>query len=713
MDEVVVSTVRATSDAPLTFTDLTRGEITRRNLGQDVPFLLGSTPSVVETSDAGGGFGYTGMRIRGSDPTRINVTINGVPLNDAESHDVFWVDLPDLLSSTQSIQVQRGVGTSTFGAGAFGASVNLNTVSTYTDPHGELSASGGSFGTYRVSAGAGTGLIGNHFTIDGRVSVIQSDGYIDRATADLRSWFGTAAYIAANQSLRLNAFGGHEVTYQAWNGVPAQYIDDPVLRTFNTAGTERAGVPYDNEVDDYTQTHLQLLWNASLFTQIQTSVTLHYTKGKGYFEQYKNPGGFDDLFSDFLATYELENGDAIRRRWLDNDFYGGIAGLHFFDPSDKFEVHIGGAWHRYHGDHFGQVIWSDQGSVDGLPDYYRNDAVKGDRSAFVKYTRNFTPAVSAMVDLQVRGISYEFEGLDSQGGPFPQEVKHTFFNPKVGLSWKMNDKHRLYAFGGVAQREPNRDDYVDSPVESLPRPEKLFNTELGWEYSGEGVRIGINGYHMLYDDQLVLTGRINDVGEYTRQNVDRSSRMGIETMIRLERKKWDATATATLSRNRVKAYEEYIDDWDAWPQQTVIAHENTPLAFSPGIVASGEFGYHLLKDEMQDLRLALGVKHVGKQYIDNSGNAASVLDAYTTSDLRLSYGREMKNGTRIEAQVHVRNLFDARYSSNAWIYRFLSAFYDPRPDDPYAALEEGTTYHLQGLYPQAGRHVLAGLTVWF
>lgn len=710
-DEVVVSGVRAREDAPLTFTNLDKEDIASRNLGQDVPFALSQTPSVVETSDAGTGFGYTGLRVRGSDLTRINVTINGVPLNDAESQAVFWVDLPDLLSSTQSIQIQRGVGTSTFGSGAFGASVNLNTVQTETDPHASVTLGAGSFGIWRANVSGGTGLLANHFTLDGRVSMIQSDGYIDRATADLKSWYATAAYIRANYSLRLNAFGGHEVTYQAWNGVPAQYINDPDLRTFNTAGTEKPGEPHDNEVDDYTQTHYQLLWNASVFTQLQTYVTLHYTKGSGFFEQYKGMAFFEPGFAEFLMMQGLGDGDAIRRRWLDNDFYGGIGGLHFFDPSEKYDFQIGGAWHRYAGDHFGEVIWSGAGQVDGLPNYYSNEATKIDRSGFLKLNLHLTPAITAMTDLQLRHVTYRFEGADIEGRPFPQEVRHNFFNPKVGLSWRVDDANRLYTFFGVAQREPNRDDYVSSSPVSRPDAEQLFNAELGWEHDGEILDVGLNAFHMAYRDQLVLTGRINDVGEYARQNVDRSSRLGIEGIVSVEYEKWDAEGSATWSRNRVEAFNEFIDDWDQGGQ-IVVAHEDTPLSFSPSLTGYVSVGYHFLKDDLNDLRLGLTAKHVGEQYIDNTGNTASRLAAYSVADLKLSWDRRIGE-SHVSLQVMIRNLFDKEYSSNAWIYRFLSPGYDPRPDDPYAELEAGDTYHLKGLFPQAGRNILAGLTVAF
>ena len=710
-DEVVVSSVRAPDEAPLTYTDLSKEQIDARNLGQDVPYVLKFAPSVVVTSDAGTGFGYTGIRIRGTDPTRINVTINGVPLNDAESQSVYWVDLPDLLSSTRSLQIQRGVGSSTFGSGAFGASINLNTVNTETDPHGQVSLSGGSFGTYRINAAGGTGLMKNHFTVDGRASLIRSDGYIDRASADLKSGFLTAAFIGADHSLRFNLIHGNERTYQAWNGVPIQYVNDPDLRTYNTAGTEKPGEPYQDEVDDYTQTHYQLLWNASLFTQVQTYVTFHYTRGKGYYEQYKGVAGFEGAFAEFLASYQLENGDAVRRRWLDNDFFGVIGGIHYFDPTAKYSLHLGGAWHRYLGDHFGEVIWSSVDPIADLPDYYRNDAIKSDKSGFVKLNYHFSDALSMLIDMQLRGVGYEFEGLSSDREPLRQEVKHTFLNPKAGLSLKANDDHRLYYFFGIAHREPNRDDYVASAEQSRPTPEKLFNSELGWAYDGEVLDFGLNGYHMYYRDQLVLTGRINDVGEYTRQNIDKSVRLGIEATVSAVQGRWDMRANATLSRNRVKAFDEYIDDWQTGAQQ-ITSHENTPLSFSPGYIGYAEAGYHILQNEIQTLRFGMSAEFVGDQYLDNTGNASSKLGAYSFFDAQLSYGRDFKGG-HLAIHVMLRNIRDEIASTNGWIYRFRSPGYDPRPDDPYADAQQGDTYYLKGLFPQAGRNLLAAVTISF
>ena len=716
LDEVVVSAVRASSENdPIVKTDLDKEEITVRNLGQDVPFILKWTPSVVTTSDAGTGIGYTGMRVRGIDPTRINVTINGVPLNDAESQGVFWVDLPDFAATTQSIQVQRGVGESTFGTGAFGATINLNTNHTNIHPYGKVEAGIGSFGTYRGNVQFGTGLLGNHVTIDGRVSTIQSDGYIDRASADLRSYFGSAAYISGKTSIRFTSFGGKEVTYQAWNGVPAQYIDDPDLRTFNTAGDERPGEPYDNEVDDYTQTHYQLHINQSIFTQLEGYLTAHYTKGKGFFEQYKGVAGYssDPAYLSYLAMFGLDEDDSVRRRWLDNDFYGFIAGLHYSDPSDKATFRLSGGYNIYKGDHFGEVIWSASGQeTEDLPYYYANDAVKKSGNVFGKLNYRFSSKWYGYFDLQYRGVNYTFEGLDADGTPLEQSVSLKFFNPKLGVVFMPQENWQLSFYSGIGNREPNREDYTSSTASSRPRPERLYDNELMLKYQNERLSFDVTGYYMHYKDQLAVTGRLNDVGEYTRVNVDQSYRLGLELNVAYQPiQRLDLAASLTFSQNRVREFDEYIDDWDNYPAQIVETHRDVPLAFSPSTLVSGQIGYQFLALDRHAATIGWLTKYVGEQYVDNSGRDASRFDAYTFTDIQLMYTFKWKEGKSVGINFLVRNVFDAMYESNAWNYRFMSESYDPTPDDPYTESEGGGLYHQRGFYPQAGTNFLLGVTL--
>ena len=712
MNEVTVKAVRSKPTAPVVHYDMDQPEIESRNLGQDVPFVLKWTPSAVTTSDAGTGIGYTGIRIRGSDPTRINVTINGVPLNDSESQGVFWVDLPDLMSSTESIQIQRGVGESTYGTGAFGATLNLNTNDTRVDPYGKVSGTVGSFGTYRGMIQFGTGLIGKNFTIDGRLSTIQSDGYIDRASADLRSYYGSAAYIGSKTSVRFTTFGGKEVTYQAWNGVPAQYIDDPELRTYNSAGTEKPGEPYENEVDDYTQTHYQLHVHQSIFTQLDGSLTMFYTKGKGFFEQYKNVDNFESYFADYLSQYGLENSDAVRRRWLDNDFYGFMASLYFTDPSEKFDLTLSGGYNVYDGDHFGEVIWSASGEdTGGLPPYYSNNARKSAVNLFGKVDYRIASSWTARLDLQYRGVDYSFEGLDADGTLVPQDVSHNFFNPKFGVTYRKSQRWSLSYYLGVANREPNRDDYVDSSPSSRPSPERLIDNELKFQYAAEKISFEAVGYYMAYKDQLVLTGRINDVGEYTRVNVDNSYRLGLETYFGYRPvSRLDISGGATLSRNIVNEFDEYIDNWDDG-SQLVIEHKNTPLSFSPSAILMGRVGYDVLAKEKHKATISLMSKYVSSQFVDNSGNEASRIDPYSFTEIQFEYFFNWKSNKQLALNFLVRNIFDVKYETNAWNYRFKSDSYDPVPDDPNAVSEGNGFYHLRGYYPQSGINFLVGLTL--
>lgn len=727
-DEVVVNAVRAQNNVPVTAENVDMELARDRNIGLDAPYLLQWTTSAVASSDAGNGIGYTGLRIRGTDPTRTNVTINGVPLNDAESQGVFWVDLPDFFSSAESIQIQRGVGSSTFGGGAFGASININTVKTQTDPSVRLSAGIGSFNTLKGSIELASGLIANHLSASGRLSYIQSDGYIDRASADLQSFYLSTAWLERKSSVRLNIFSGKEVTYQAWNGVPATYISDPELRTFNTAGAEKPGDPYEDEVDDYVQTHYQLIANQEITSQLHSYLTFHYTRGKGFYEQYKGVDFFDSSFEDFLSTYGLSDEDAVRRRWLDNHYYGAIGGFQFYDPTDRFDLQVGGALHRYDGKHFGEVTQSFSGmSVDDLPHYYENSADKRDGSIFMKINHALGEDSRIYVDLQYRGVKYAFEGPDQDGDLTDQEVKLNFFNPKLGLVHVFSEKMNAYASFGVANKEPNRDDYVDAGPGSRPEAERLYNTELGLEYKASDLSVGLNFYHMLYRDQLVLTGEINDVGAYTRTNVEKSYRLGSELNL-----SWtpvpliDIGYSLSLSQNRIPDFTEYVDNWDYYNQDFSLPEdqldplqferelENTDIAFSPSVLTSGQLMFRAVRKE--DITLSAGLlgKYVGQQYIDNSSNPESKLDGYFFTDFLLTSDWKFEKFA-VSVNLTVRNLLDELYSSNAWIYRFQSEDYDPRPDDPYAELENGaaSTYHLRGLYPQAGRNFLLGVSVQF
>lgn len=696
-DELLVTATRAGERTPITYKNLGQEELESHNLGQDVPFVLRFTPSLVETSDAGNGVGYTGLRIRGSDPTRINVTVNGIPLNDAESQGVYWVNTPDLMSSVTDVQIQRGVGTSTNGAGAFGASINLNTNQLRAEPYAQLAGSMGSFNTWRRSVGFGSGLLGERFTFEGRLSGISSDGYIDRASTDLSSYFLTAAYIGKRSTLRFNLFSGHEVTYQAWYGVPKEYLQDPELRTFNPAGMEKTGEPYDNEVDDYSQTHYQLLFSHQLSRNWNLNLNGHYTRGLGFYEQYKadqKPGDYGLPNPNFLST------DLIRQLWLDNHFYGLTYALHYLGDNSRLRWTLGGGANRYLGEHYGEVIWArDAGDGEIRHRYYENDAEKQDLNVFSKTEYDLAESLSIYLDLQYRKVFYRFLGLDRDGDDVTQSVSLNFFNPKAGLFWQLSDKTSAYGSFAVGHREPNRNDYTESSGESRPRPERLYNGEFGFQQTWENLGLNANLYHMHYRDQLVLTGQLNDVGEYTRVNVPLSYRSGLELEGLWTPDSWQLGAGMTLSRNKVADFTEYADVYDEgfnWVGQKAIGRGTTDLAFSPALIASAQLAYDFLPQKDKTLQLALLSKYVGKQYLDNSGQDDAALDPYYYSDLRLVFAFPFKRIKKLEIALLASNIWNHQYESNGWSYRYVV---------------DGNIQTDLGYYPQAGRNYLLSLKV--
>jgi len=584
--EAEVSALRAGDRAPFAKTVVTREELQRINTGVDLPYLLELQPSVVSTSDGGTGIGYTYMRIRGSDATRTNITLNGVPFNDPESQGAFLVNMPDIASSAEDIEIQRGVGTSTNGPAAFGASINLRTTSVKRDAWGLVSASGGSFNTQRYSVSAGTGLMGaedgSKFSLDMRLSSITSDGYVDRATADLKSYFLQGAWESASRrsSLRFITFRGKEVTYQAWAGVDPAIID--TNRTFNPYS-------YENEVDDYDQAHYQLLFDQRISEKASLNITLFRIVGQGFFEQFREADG--------LSTYGIApaviNGDTItttdiiRRRWLDNSLIGAN-----ISTDIKLGVHrmvLGGNYSHFANDHFGEVIWARYAGDLNIRDrYYDNDARKTDANAFAKLTYAINERVDMYGDAQVRQVDYSFLGFNRDLENITQRVAYTFFNPKAGLLWRIHEGGRAYASFAVANREPNRNDLEETTPDSRPSSERLFDYELGYERRSGRFSVGVNAYYMDYTDQLVLTGELNDVGAALRTNVASSYRAGVEFMFAVQpmrRLTW--RANATFSSNKVNDFTEYVDDWDTWGQRA-IAHGTTDLAFSPAVIAGSE-----------------------------------------------------------------------------------------------------------------------------
>lgn len=722
LEQVVVQATRAGDKTPFTYTNLDKEAIEQRNVGQDIPYLLEATPSVVVNSDAGAGIGYTGMRIRGTDPTRINVTINGIPLNDAESQGVFWVDVPDFATSTNDIQIQRGVGTSTNGAGAFGATINLNTSKLNLEPYAEYAGSAGSFNTWKNTAAFGTGLLhksstdnvpSTGFTLDGRLSKINSDGYIDRAEVNMDAYYLSGAYIGKKSSLRANIFSGHEVTYQAWNGVPAQWVNSDELRTFNISGTDyfqEINNPHDNEVDDYTQTHFQLLFTQELNKNWYLNLNAHFTHGFGFFEQYKVGQNLRDDYGLNICDTCNANTNLIRRRWLDNDFYGGVWSVNYTSNGQGLNNTFGGAYSEYKGDHFGEITWAE--NMPGLRQNERYYFGTGDKSDFNIYNKTlyrFFSDLFGFIDLQYRRVGYEITGTDNDLRETNKKLEYNFFNPKAGITYELSRKASVYGSFAVAHREPNRSDFTDAAMGVEPKPERLFNTEIGVGFKNNKGIFNANIYHMQYKDQLALTGNINDVGSPVRVNIPDSYRIGLElagSVILNE--KINLTANATFSQNKILDFTEYIDNWDTWEQE-VINHGTTDLAFSPSVIAFAQVDYNLVKG----LNVLFSGKYVGEQFIDNSSNKNTVLENYLIGNFQVRYEFNPSFAEAISFNLLVNNVFDKKYSANAWTYRYISNGYDGRNDDPYTRLEGNGVYNLTGYYPQAGRHFLMGITVRF
>ena len=544
LNEVNVNALRAGEKTPIAFTNIKKEDIKKANLGQDLPYIISLTPSVVTTSDAGAGIGYTGFRIRGTDPTRINVTVNGIPLNDSESQGVWWVNMPDFASSIENIQIQRGVGTSTNGSSAFGASINLKTGELRRNPYFTTNNSIGSFATLKNNIEFGTGLIENTFAFNGRISKISSDGYIDRATSKLKSLFLQAGYFRESYSVKAIVFTGNEQTYQAWNGVPLNFLD--TNRTYNA-------YTYENEIDNYEQTHYQLHYNKRVSNKTSLSAAMHYTHGEGYYEQYKSGQDFEDynLESIIIGNDTLNSTDLIRRKWLNNDFSGLTYSLNH--KMGNLDLIFGGASNRYIGQHYGNIIWAEYSSNGAINhQYYWNKAEKQDNNFYAKANYKYSDATNLYIDLQNRRINYMFEGYDKNSILSEQEVTHEFFNPKVGVFHNLKQNQSVYASFAVANKEPNRNDYVENKSDEYPSHETLYDTEIGYKKSGEKLSLGVNIYHMKYKNQLVLTGEINDVGAYRRANIDDSYRKGIEIdgLYKLSDKiTW--SGNITLSNNKI------------------------------------------------------------------------------------------------------------------------------------------------------------------
>ena len=685
-DEVVIKATRATEQSATTYTNLSKAVLEKNTTGQDLPFVLNQTPGVVVSSDAGTGIGYTGLRIRGSDASRINVTLNGIPFNDPESQATYFVNLPDFVSSVDNIQVQRGVGTSTNGAGAFGASINIQTTVRRDSAYTELNTTLGSYNTQKNTLNFGTGLLNNQFTFDGRLSRIQSDGYIDRASSKLKSYFLSGAWYGANTLIRANVFSGQEKTYQAWNGVPESELANN--RTYNA-------YTYADQTDNYTQDHYQLLYAHSFSPKLSLSGAFHYTYGRGYYEEYKADQDFADydLSPVLIGGNTISQTDLIRRRWLDNDFYGSTFALNY-TPKNGLDFTLGGAYNEYKGRHFGEIIWATYASDSQIRQhYYDNDGFKTDFNVYGKSTWQRGRWV-AYADVQYRAVSHEFVGYDTNLQNIQQAVTFNFFNPKFGLSYQLNAQNQLYASIAVANKEPNRNDFVNATPASRPVSERLTDVEAGYRFSRSNFSAALNAYFMQYKNQLILTGEINDVGEYSRSNVPDSYRMGLELDASLKlSEKWAWKANIAWSQNKIKRFTNYIDDYD---NGTQIGTEftNTTIAFSPAVVASGEWDYVPFKNA----EIAFIGKYVSRQYLDNTANKARQLKEMLVHNLRFQYNFSLKSTKNLGLTLLVNNVVNKKYEANGYTFSYISG---------------GNFTTENYYYPQATRNFLISLNLKF
>ncbi|HTJ15102.1 MAG TPA: TonB-dependent receptor [Dinghuibacter sp.] len=686
LQPIEVRAVRAGDKAPFSTTNLDKKTIAENNVGQDIPYLLDQTPSVVINSNSGNGVGYTGISIRGTDPTRINVTLNGIPMNDAEDQGVYFVDLPDLAASVNSLQVQRGVGTSTNGAGAFGATINLSTNETIDKAYGEIDNSVGSYSTWKTMVKAGSGLIDDHFTLDARLSRITSLGYVDRGSSDLTSLYLSGAYLTEKSSLRFNLISGHEKTYQTWDGVPQakllgsqadlqQYYDDNLgssfftpqdsVNLFNSDRRKYNYFTYPDQTDNYWQDYYQLFFNHTFNRRWDLNTAAFLTRGWGYYIEYSP----QQSFSAFGLPNPVYNGDTIQttdliqQLWLNNWFYGGVASLQYHGEKDQ--VIAGGGWNRYDGEHYGIVTWAQTGFPNDYQ-YYWNEAHKTDWSAYVKWQHRFNQRWSSFVDIQNRVITYYINGFDDNPGLYVHK-DFDFFNPKAGISYTGAHGWNGYLSVAAAGHEPNRDDF-EASEQQQPKAEHLIDVEASAGQKNRLYSWSATLYYMRYRNQLVLTGKINDVGEYTRTNIPDSYREGIELQGGIKPAAWfSASANLTLSENKIHNFTEYLDDYDNGTQ-----HENqyhsTDIALSPDVIGGATLDF----TPTRALTLSLISKYVGRQFLDNTSKTSRSLDPFFYENARILWTVPQPVFKQVQVSLMAYNIFNALYEPNGYSSSYIS-----------------------------------------
>ena len=700
-DEIKVISTRAKDNSPFAFTNISKSFIEKNNSGKDIPFLINSTPSTYSTSDAGNGIGYTGVRIRGSDATRINVTINGIPYNDSESHGVFWVNVSDLASSANSIQVQRGVGSSTNGGGAFGGTVSIKTGKASEDFKLKYSSSAGSYKSFKNTLELNSGLIKNKINMNLRLSKINSDGYVDRATSDLKSYYASASYYSDKTSIDLINFSGKERTYQSWWGTPEGRINNDIEEMNNVIANngysdEQADnllnsgrtfnyYTYDNQTDNYQQDHYQMHFNHDISNTANLHLALHYTYGRGYYEEFRE----DDNLSNYYDFLENKSLDLVRRRWLSNHFYGLT--YSFSKKFDKSEINIGGALNEYDADHFGEII---QPQLMVSEPYYFSKSFKKDGNIFIKYNLNITKSAELFTDIQLRGYSHKMKGNDNDKSIIDVNKNNIFFNPKIGLTKSLNDKVSLYGSVAIANREPIRSDYIDSKIE--PKHESLVNIELGKGFNYNIGSFNTNLYLMEYNNQLITTGEVNDVGAYIRENVKKSRRFGVELTNVLNTKDFYVNSSLSLSRNLVYNFNETLYDYGAdFSQYNIIENKYgvTDLAFSPGVLLNNHFEWKANKF----LSFILNSKYVGKQYLDNTSNEKRVLKDFLINDFKIQTNLTNNVFNNLFFKIEINNIFNVKYSSNGYTFGYYG----------------GMDYEVREnyFYPQATRNIMFSVSI--
>ena len=674
LEEVIVSSVRVKENIPIAFNNVSKDEISKRNLGQDIPILLNFLPNVVTTSDAGTGIGYTGIRIRGINSQSTNVTINGIPYNDAESLGTFWVDLPDFSSSVENLQMQRGIGTSVNGSSAFGASINILTDKISEEPYFESANSVGSFNTLKNNFSFSTGLLNNTFEFSGRISKIDSDGYIDRASSDLKSHFFQLSYKKNKSLFKFLNFGGHEITYQAWNGIDLQTLEND--RTYNPSGLyyDLNGQEqfHENEVDNYKQDHFQFHWTQSISSNLTSNLGLNLTNGKGYYEQY-NENGSEDF---------------ITRKWLDNQFY--VINYNVNYSKNKNNLIFGSTYSEYDGDHYGETIWSqNSGNIAFTDLFYNGNGLKKDFSNFIKSIYQFTERIGIYADLQLRKIDYTTSGSTSNVEDLIVNKHYSFFNPKAGLNFTLNDKNKIYFSLSRAFREPTRSDFENN---INIQPEELVDYELGWKFNTKKFYFSSNLYYMNYKNQLVLTGALDDVGSPIRENSGKSFRKGIELeSIFKATNNLEISSNISFSRNKNIDYKTNFDG-------VVTNWGDTDISFSPDLVSS--IGVNFRPKE--DINISILNKFVGEQFMSNTESVVSKLNSYSTTDLNFIYSfKRSKHFKEIIFTTMINNIFNKEYVSNGYYYTY---------DDTWSEPNMITTIEGTGYYPQALRNFLLGIT---